>query len=184
MIGFDVASLTSSLVSNIKLTPAERVVVIERMVEAAVFEINNPDNYESNLDDLIDVLELEFHVINPAAVILEYKEHIEREMQKHCWDPRLKIKTTKKQVGKSLLKIFIDMDLELTFLLMNPVETEKEVLGEVVESAPSLDQLNELIDKVGKRPARSTKVLPSLQSRFVDDPEGRGFTSSQRTTKV
>lgn len=175
MIGFDITSLSATLLSTKPLEKGEQLVLIERMIETAVYAINNPFNHDSNIDRLVETLELEFGVINPAAQICEFREHIEREMAKHCWDPRLKIKMDIKRIGKVSCKAVISIDLEETVMSFIETPEPKEVISEIISDHPTLEQLDELIPTRKKRPARSVKVLPDLKSRFVVDPEGRNW---------
>lgn len=173
MIGFDIASLSSTLVSTKQLERVERFVVIERMIETAVFAINNPNSYDGQIDRLVEVLELEYGIVNPAAIICDYRDHIEKEIVRHCWDARLKIKMDIKKIGRTSCKVFVAMDLEETFYSLNFEESSKEAIGNVISDTPTLEQLNELIPVSKKRATRTTKVLPDLKSRFVGDPTDR-----------
>lgn len=162
MIGFNVKQLAELVVSAHQLEKSVKRVVVERLVDAAVDVYNHPHRKDNHMVSLNRTLIDEYGVTNPPGILADYLKHLTDEIRKHCWDERLRIVLCKENPDIWKVK----MDLDGTFIDFKPATPKEEILNEVMDT-PSLDQLNELLEKTRVKITGSTEVRSIRQSAFV-----------------
>lgn len=168
MIGFNIKQLADCIVSAKKLEKSVKVVVAERLVDAAVEIYNNPHFKDKHMIALNRTLIDEYGVTNPPGILADYIAHLADEIRKHCWDKRIRIVLCKENADLWIVK----MDLDSTFIDFQPEAENAEQVIMAVADTPSLDQINELLEKTRFKTTGQTSLHSIKQPTFVGRSSG------------
>lgn len=187
MIVFDVRSTALNLVMEKHDEPySVKEAIAERIIEAAVEIINEPNRQDVILDNLNHIYELQYGMVTPDLVILAKAKEIKQQMTRNGWDPRLVLKVSFNKLSNTFNRATIGMDLDATMLRNKPAKAKKQVKVQkaidIVSDNPSPDTINEFFNTVECQSRRRTPLLSDRSPGFVIDPEGRGFRNSNWDT--
>lgn len=171
---FDIKQIAKELAFPHDEHFSAKEVVAERFIETAVEMINQPWRETALLDIMTDAYEVGYGMIMVDAHILQFVETIKLGMKRNGWDPRMRIKLTRKKFGRNFYQMHVVMDLDAT--LQEAVEEdsayrlsliEAEKINDVVSDHPDPDQLNEFDRTVRRESTSRTPLLSDRDSLFV-----------------
>ena len=179
MVICDVRDAALNLVMERDEPLDSKLVLVKRMIEAAVEIVNDPSKVDDEIDNLMDSYDGYYGITKPDEIILHYVDVMKKAIKAASWDTRLVVKVKFNEVGngKALCHADLFMDLDTTAEKLGWVaapedEDSKEAITEIVSDNPSAEQLHALSRSVSREGKQRTPVLSDRSPRFVrENPE-------------
>lgn len=151
-----------------------RIEVVKIFLEAAVNIYNDSKIRDQITGEIVKFGEVHYNIVMPDLVLDNYLEQIQTGIEQANWDKRVKARIEYTTFGKTVYLASIKMDLESTFKQLNwetqndiPEHENKLDVSDIVEDNPSMETINELIDRDASRSESRVNIPPYRTSRFV-----------------